>query len=136
MGRNVEQLLLRLTMLGLCGVVMANTSLASPPPNRIASLHLDLRAPSAALQIEENASAQFHSLLRPQTSNAPEQSRFPGLAIEASRVKTLGRADEFAQRVHREGLPIARLWQNKSALVSLGLNQAGKPGLWLVQKLH
>jgi hypothetical protein len=37
-------------------------------------------------------------------------------------------------RFHREGLPVARLWENHSALISLGLNAKGKPGLWLVQK--
>jgi hypothetical protein len=37
-------------------------------------------------------------------------------------------------RVHREGLPVARLFETKSALVHLGLNPRGKPGLWLVQK--
>lgn len=42
----------------------------------------------------------------------------------------------LARRVHREGLPVARLWENKSALVSLGLNQKGKPGLWIIQKIH
>jgi hypothetical protein len=45
-------------------------------------------------------------------------------------------AEAFAQRFHREGLPVARLWENHAALVSLGLNQKGKPGLWVVQKTH
>jgi hypothetical protein len=38
--------------------------------------------------------------------------------------------------VRREGLPLARLWENKSALLSLGLNKKGKPGLWIVQKIR
>jgi hypothetical protein len=58
------------------------------------------------------------------------------LAADAWRGRTSGRFEDFARRVHREGLPVARLWENKSALVSLGLNQRGKPGLWLVQKVH
>ena len=37
---------------------------------------------------------------------------------------------------HRDGLPVARLWETKSALVHVGLNQKGKPGLWIVQKMH
>jgi hypothetical protein len=44
--------------------------------------------------------------------------------------------EELVLRFHREGLPIARLWENKSALVSLGFNPKGKPGLWLTQKTH
>jgi hypothetical protein len=38
-------------------------------------------------------------------------------------------------RVHREGVPIIRLWNSKSALLSIGLNQKGKLGLWLIQKI-
>lgn len=40
------------------------------------------------------------------------------------------------RRVHREGLPVARLFETKGALLHLGLNPKGKPGLWLVQKTH
>jgi len=46
------------------------------------------------------------------------------------------RIEELAVRVHREGLPVARLWQNKDALVHLGLSPRGKPGIWLIQKIH
>ena len=50
-------------------------------------------------------------------------------------MRIMSRPEEFARRVHREGLPVARLWQGHSALLSLGLNQRGKPGLWLIQKV-
>jgi hypothetical protein len=43
---------------------------------------------------------------------------------------------DLVQRVHREGLPVARLFETKSALLHLGLSPRGKPGLWLVQKTH
>ncbi len=43
--------------------------------------------------------------------------------------------EEFARRVHREGIPVARLWESHTALLSLGLNQRGKPGLWIIQKV-
>ena len=42
----------------------------------------------------------------------------------------------LARRIHQEGLPVARLWESKSAFLNLGLNQRGKPGLWLIQKVH
>jgi len=29
---------------------------------------------------------------------------------------------------------LLRLWESKSALLSVGLNQKGKAGLWLIQK--
>ena len=41
---------------------------------------------------------------------------------------------DFVHKVHREGLPVARLFETKSALLHLGLSPRGKPGLWLVQK--
>lgn len=44
--------------------------------------------------------------------------------------------EEFARRVHREGLPIARLWETKSALLSIGLNQRGKPGVWFTKRIQ
>jgi hypothetical protein len=50
--------------------------------------------------------------------------------------RDMSQAEIFARRVHREGLPLARLWESKSALLSIGLNQRGKPGLWLIQKIH
>jgi hypothetical protein len=56
-------------------------------------------------------------------------------AGEAGR-RTISPMQAFASRVHREGVPIARLWESKSALLSLGLNQRGKPGLWLFQKIR
>jgi hypothetical protein len=49
--------------------------------------------------------------------------------------RPMSRVQEMAHRFQREGLPVARLFENHSALVSLGLNQHGKPGIWLIQKL-
>ena len=43
-------------------------------------------------------------------------------------------SEEFLRRVHREGVPIAHLWESRTAALSLGLNQRGKPGLWLIGK--
>jgi hypothetical protein len=42
---------------------------------------------------------------------------------------------EMERRVSREGLPVARLWETKTALLHLGLSPKGKPGLWLMQKV-
>jgi hypothetical protein len=54
-------------------------------------------------------------------------------ADNSMRPKTL---EDVARRFHREGLPVARLWQTESTALSLGLNNKGKPGLWFVKKLH
>ncbi len=51
-------------------------------------------------------------------------------------MRTRPALQDFVRRVHREGLPVARLFESKSALVHVGLSPKGKPGLWLVQKIH
>ena len=114
---------------------------ASPPVSRPTAgaptsrpPHLDLRPPSAReLGDFAAASADRPSLGRPRTPGSRE-SNLPALGADAGEARTMSRVESFARRVHREGLPLARLWENHSALVSVGLNAKGKPGLWLVQK--
>lgn len=60
---------------------------------------------------------------------------FASLGSDLPAMRTMSRAEEIAHRFRREGLPVARLFESRSALVSLGLNQRGKPGIWLIQKL-
>lgn len=99
--------------------------------------HLDLTAPTAQTQAPDKTSMRFPSSIHHQViAGMDDGGRLPTLAIEANQGREIGRAEEFARRVHREGVPLARLWENKSALVSLGLNQKGKAGLWLIQKVH
>jgi hypothetical protein len=57
-------------------------------------------------------------------------------ALAGPNLQMVSRLQSLAQRVQREGVPFARLFESRSALVSLGLNQRGKPGLWLIQKTH
>jgi hypothetical protein len=152
----------RLATLGLCGLGLMNAPLAAPPgsqrgppASQRGALHLDLR-PAPALRpaldlrssvnsmaAPEKISAAFPSSLHRQTLAGQEQLQLPDLGSDRARPRfesapprTMGGAEEFARRVHREGLPVARLWENKSALLSLGLNQRGKPGLWITQKIH
>jgi hypothetical protein len=65
---------------------------------------------------------------------AQAQKERPLLALDS--VQARPGIQEFVQKVHREGLPVARLFETKSALLQLGLSPRGKPGLWLVQKTH
>jgi hypothetical protein len=146
-------------MLGLCGFGLMSAVLAAPPGIQRASpgnqrgtlqtLHLDLRpaldlhSAVSTLAVPEKASAAFPSSLHRPTLAGQEQLQLPDSGSDSARSRidgpqprTMGGAEEFARRVHREGLPVARLWENKSALVSLGLNQKGKPGLWITQKIH
>jgi hypothetical protein len=140
---NIGQRLAHFATLALCGLGLINAALASPPIsrgsvpiNRGAALHLDLRMPVAVAEPAERVSMSFHSFSPRQTLGAQKQFQLPALGAEAAQYRVPGRVEEFARRVHKEGLPVARLWENKSALVSLGLNQKGKPGLWIVQKVR
>jgi len=58
------------------------------------------------------------------------------LGVGETNFRTMSQAEILALRIRREGLPIARLLESKSALLSIGLNQRGKPGLWVTQKVH
>jgi hypothetical protein len=149
----------RLATVGLCGFGLMNAALTAPPGSQRGppgtqrgAVHLNLRPAMAlhpaldlrpATAAPESTPAAFPSSLHRQTLGGQEQLQLPDLnsdsgrpRIEGSQPRTMGGAEEFARRVHREGLPVARLWENKSALVSFGLNQRGKPGLWIIQKIH
>jgi hypothetical protein len=122
--------------------LLTSAAFAAPPQARLQSHlqspaqapapHLDLRPPSHAM--EGNAAekpAAFPSMARRQ-NNAQQPVELPMLGADGMRARPT--LQEFVARVHREGLPVARLFETKSALVHLGLSPRGKPGLWLVQK--
>ena len=160
METSATKLLKWAAICGLCGVACAGFALAGPPvghESRVArvageahggraggsfnsfkmgTVHLDLRAPTDVPQAVANADppAGFPSSGRLVGSTA-HSLQLPVLGTDGH-PREMSRAEEFARRVHREGLPIARLWESHSALVSLGLNQRGKPGIWLIQKVH
>ena len=142
MGTGKTQLA-RLTILALCALGSISGALAAPPTSQRERLQtrstaeprawLDLRAPTAMV-VADKTSEAFPSSLHRQTVGARQEFELP--RSEGAPARTPGRVEEFAQRFRREGLPVARLWENKSALVHVGLNQKGKPGLWIVQKIH
>ncbi len=59
----------------------------------------------------------------------------PGFGTREAHFPVMSQPETLLGRVHREGVPIVRLWNSHSALLSIGLNQKGKPGLWLIQKI-
>jgi len=148
MGNNGIRRLAYLAILGLWGMSVS-AALAAPPLNqRTGRLEprpaldlrssLELHAVATAMVVSEKNSDTFPTSLHHATlSGQPEEQHGPaalGSLGTSSRMDSPMQA--LAHRVHREGLPVARLWENKSALVSLGLNQKGKPGLWIIQKTH
>jgi hypothetical protein len=93
--------------------------------------HLDLRAPSPAVDVSEKTFS-FPSISRRRSVGSQEPVQLPAMGADGMRPRP--GIQDFVRRVHHEGLPIARLFESKSALVHLGLSPKGKPGLWLVQK--
>ena len=69
------------------------------------------------------------------TARARLEEQLPSLGTAGLVAHPMSRAEQLATRFRREGLPVARLFESHSALLSLGLNQRGKPGIWLIQKL-
>jgi hypothetical protein len=93
------------------------------------SAPLDLRPPDPTQH-----SQMVPAMMRPHPvgSESHEGQRSGPLSAD----RPLSPAEELLRRAQREGLPLARLFESQSALISLGLNKKGKPGLWLVEKFH
>lgn len=151
-----------MTASGLCGVGWFSSALASPPVGFarssfsaidavrsstlqsrnfahqehavVAPLDLSPRVGGGELAPESFPSAFHH--LDPGKENLGTADRHPGLRAGELNYQVMSQAEIIARRIQREGLPLARLWESKSALLSVGLNQRGKPGLWLTQKIH
>jgi hypothetical protein len=108
----------------------------APGPRMEPAQRLDLRLPSHALDagnVAEKSPSSFPSMAHRQ-STSHDAAELPMLGAEGMHARPT--VQEFVNRVHHEGLPVARLFETKSALVHLGLSPRGKPGLWLVQKTH
>jgi hypothetical protein len=110
--------------------------------DRTSAMKLDLRAPTEISSWEDSREEpSAPSTDSPAMAARPAgglrtrlEEEIPSLGTDRA-VRSLSRAQEIAQRFRREGLPVARLFETRSALVSLGLNQRGKPGIWLIQKI-
>jgi hypothetical protein len=137
-------------VLGVCTWGLAAAAIASPPGKGLTHwgtdeqqnsrapvqhhVPLDLHLPAAGAQMQQT-SAMFPSAIHHPSLETQEPTLLPALGANLQQSRVPSHAEELARRFHREGLPLARLWENKSALVSLGLNPRGKPGLWVVQKI-
>jgi hypothetical protein len=135
MGRFAKHRVLLASAVGLAGLVMLNSALAAPPPRQlqIVARRMDLSAPAHSIEPSKKIPA-FPAMSHQQTSVTPEQGRFANLAPGPMHIQPS--MQDRVRLFHRDGFPIARLWENKSALVHLGFNAKGKPGLWVVQKMH
>jgi hypothetical protein len=124
-------------------------------PAPISTLPLDLRPPKEpASQLVRDgagalASASFPSAIHhlelgktdlgTQNLGADSRTRPSAFGADEISVHEMSQGQIIAQRIqhmHREGLPVAHLWESKLAALSIGLNQRGKPGLWFTQRMH
>ncbi len=108
--------------------------------NERESARLDLRAPTdfAAARaaskygVEPSASsAVTFTSPRRAAMNEPVEENFrslgnTGLGNTGLAMKNISPAEDLTRRFHREGLPVARLWETHSAMLSLGLSPAGQ----------
>jgi hypothetical protein len=97
--------------------------------------HLDLRLPVELTSYAPMPESRRFASFRGSGPGEQGASNVPSTAA-GPHPRIMGNVEAFAQRFRHEGLPVARLWENHAALVSLGLNGKGKPGIWLVQKTH
>jgi hypothetical protein len=118
-------------------IIHAGTNGHAPSsPMRLPAGRLDLAPPALALADREKASESFPAVNHHAEAIGENQARFggPGNAVGNQRVPS--GAEQLVRNFHRDGLPVARLFQSENSLVHLGLNQKGKPGLWIVEKIH
>ncbi len=125
-------------LLGRASGLLAAKS-ARMQSGRLDFSRLDLRPPDSAVSVAEAHPVASETMAFPsfKRQNALEADRASNdlPALGNSNVRIMSKPEEIARRVRREGLPLARLWESHSALLSLGLSPRGKPGLWLIQKL-
>jgi hypothetical protein len=124
---------------------MTAPSRSFPHQEHLLPTLLDLRPPrdsypssmhGGALASESFPSAIHHLDLGKENPDTADRKMFPELRTGNLNFRVMSQTEILARRIHREGLPVVRLWDTKAALLSIGLNQRGKPGLWLTQKIH
>ena len=126
-------------LLGRASGLLAATR-AHSPATRLDFQRLDLRPPEtlsggrASAPIGDS-SAVFPSAKRATTgaTSGAEEDLPGGRNLAPLRMES--KVHELERRVPHEGLPVARLWETKTALLHFGLSPRGKPGLWLIQKV-
>jgi hypothetical protein len=102
-----------------------------------APVGLDLRPPteviagSPAARLPASDSAAAGS---PASISAAGDSAAAAYTSQSGHI--VSRMQLMAHNFRQQGLPLAKLFENKDSLVHLGLNQKGKPGLWFVHELH
>jgi hypothetical protein len=126
-------------LLGRASGLLAATR-AHSPATRVDFQKLDLRPPETLSGGRASAPIGDSSAVFPSAKHAPlgaasgAEEDLPG-GRNLATLRMESKVHELGRRVPHEGLPIARLWESKTALLHFGLSPRGKPGLWLIQKV-
>jgi hypothetical protein len=146
MGRLAQKGILLAGLISICELTALKAALAEPPLLKGSAVlahgskstereapHLDLRAPSQNSTSTQAPATTVQGGHRLFENNGPFRTEQLDSARDGHINSPL---QNVVHNFQREGLPIAKLFQNDSSLVHLGLNPKGKPGLWIVHKLH
>jgi len=159
MGDKQKRILLSAAMIGLCEGVILHSAIAAPPLEKVTAAlghvskgnstamkppgRLDLRVPSDQTAgneaVAEPVSAPAshapasHWLFASEPPRADARAFSPP-AAESGHI--MSPMQTMMHNYRQEGLPVAKLFQSNQSLVHLGLNPKGKPGLWIIHKLH
>jgi hypothetical protein len=96
----------------------------------------EIRAGGAAPAFRDYPTGALHQVRGLEGSGTNDHGTRSGFGISGTDFRMASPTERFVDRVHREGLPVARLWQSESALLSIGLNQRGKPGVWFTKTVR
>ena len=143
-------------VVGICEIAALNAAYAQPPLQKVTAAlalgrgaskgqertlprldslpRLDLRLPAQTPASDAGHSAPT-SDRRLFAGGSPFRSD-GHTASQAPSGHIMSPMESVVHNFHQEGLPLARLFQNSNSLVQVGLNPKGKPGLWVVHKLH
>jgi hypothetical protein len=148
MGKMGQSGVLLAGLIGLCELVALQSAFAQPPRQKVTAAlshgskgqerdppRLDLRAPSQVLSgYQANATSAAPTDRRLFGGESPFRSDTQPNSEQSGHI--MSPLQNMAHNYQREGLPLAKLFQNGNSLVHVGLNPRGKPGLWIVHKLH
>jgi hypothetical protein len=143
MSSSVDKRVLATTAFWLVGLGAINAALAAPgkfhADFQFIGRPLDLRPPVHAIESLQKNSASPAAMAFPTSRNratlgVQEPLQLPSIGTDGP--KTHSRVEDLVRRIHKEGLPVARLLETKSTLVDVGLSPRGKPGLWFFHTMH
>ena len=88
----------------------------------------------------DNASTSLASVVFKRSSMSTMANESPTTSTVAQSLSSARWDDtpqviQAAKQFKRRGLPLVHLWESEHALLALGLNQRGKPGLYITQKI-